>query len=143
MPTYILLGQPEDLEHTPTLSGPTIAELRVKWDSVDVQPAASFQGFIVECRDAQALGRGAIIAESRLIRRKAPELRQTVLNRQIGSLEDQLAFARAQFDVMSDVTPPHKVLGLASRLWQLQHRIDELAAEISRLQHWRRPMGEA
>ncbi len=48
--SYIIVGQPADLEQARTLAGPTVEELRHQWGEVVLQPAVSFQGYLVECR---------------------------------------------------------------------------------------------
>ncbi len=84
---------------------------------------------------AQTLNGGALIDESKLVRRKAREVRRAVIARRITSVESQLNFARAQFDVLSNAAPAHKVSDLAGRLWRLQRQIDELDAKLTRLRH--------
>ncbi len=48
--SYIVVGQPADLEQARALGGPTVAKLRQQWGEVVLQPAVSFQRYLVECR---------------------------------------------------------------------------------------------
>ncbi len=75
----------------------------------------------------------AIASESRIARKKARQARGSIVTRKINALELELRFAEAQFDAVSSTAPAHKTSDLAGRLWQLQHRIDDLRAQIAKL----------
>ncbi len=62
------------------------------------------------------------------------QARGRIVARKITVLELELRFAEAQFDAVSSTAPAHKTSDLASRLWQLQHRIDDLRAQIANLE---------
>ncbi len=68
----------------------------------------------------------ALGSESRLARR-------TLRAARVKQLNLELRLTRAQFDALSETASQHKTRNVADRLWQLQHRIDDLTAQIDRL----------
>ncbi len=73
------------------------------------------------------------IFQGNLARRSLARLRDAAAARRLKTLEEELTFARAQFDELANAGPPHKVFGRSARLWELQRRMDELQARIARL----------
>ncbi len=75
----------------------------------------------------------ALLDEARLARQKLQWAQDAIAAGKLKVLELELRFARAQFDAVSSTGSAHKTSSLADRLWQLQHRIDDLEAQISEL----------
>ncbi len=94
-----------------------------------------YQGNLLDLLEAQHeshVGR-ALSREARLVREKLRRGREALDAGQLSLLKMELRFALAQFDAITSTAPEHKTARLADRLWQLQHRIDDLRASILKL----------
>ncbi len=109
-------------------------EIEWRLDLLGLGPA-EYQGNLLELLETQYeshIGR-ALSSEARLVREKLRRGRHALDASQLSLLNTELRFALAQFDAITSTAPEHKTARLADRLWQLQHRIDDLRASILRL----------
>ncbi len=47
--SFLIIGEPSDIENAHTLDGPTVTELRTEWAEVAIRRAVSFKGYVVKC----------------------------------------------------------------------------------------------